>query len=269
MNRRGPRSGAAARAGTACEPSPRHQVGWHSPPPPPGRGPESTRQPDPSEPRLHYLTAPGTVATQESLVRIDEVWRPLGVVPFQAPFLIPAELIDPLPWRESVMFPHVEAGQSRRAQGVLPVCGAGLQALPFLRQTVQSYRQLPTGVYSVDFAFRPFAATDDQLEDVRCVNGICVRQADAAPVMPSLIEDALRVLAIEAVKTQEPWLFEHEATLWRAGKEVVAVADELPIKPLGKARVRYMSDHGRGTYASLEGFYIAESALFPAESSAP
>jgi hypothetical protein len=221
----------------------------------------STWDLDPSEPRLHYLTAAGSAATRDARLRIDEIWRPAGIVPFQAPFLVPSELVEALPWREVVVFPRVAAGRARRAQGALPICGACLQALPFLRQTVQTYRQLPAGVYSVDFAFRPFASEADQLEDVCCVNGVSVRREGADRIMPSLIEAALEALAIDASAFREPWLFEHEATVWRVGGRVVAVADELPLKPLGKARVRYMEDHGRGTHAELETFYIAETAL--------
>jgi hypothetical protein len=224
--------------------------------------PEPRSQPDPTEPRLHYLTPAGVAAAQDNLSRIAEIWRAAGVVPFQAPFLIPLELIDTVPWRNSVRFPRVEAGQSPRAQGALPVCGGCLQALPFLGQTLQSYRQLPAGVYSVDFAFWPFPSSDHQeLEDVRCINGVCARLADSAPIMPALVENALELLGVDATRCREPWLFEHDATVWRARERVVAVADELPTKPLRKARVRYMGDRGRGAYASLEIFYIAEAAL--------
>ncbi|WAM29917.1 MULTISPECIES: hypothetical protein [Myxococcus] len=215
-------------------------------------------------PGLHYLPGPSMKALRLVLDATASLLAGRQLFPSQFPFVIPTEVAKPFfrHFRDAVVPTVVSDGRSHHKHGILPLAGGCLQAIPFLTKQTRSYRQLPGGVYSTDFACAPFTQAHGACgwEDVHCINGLDLRHFDAAPRGQELIEQFLNYFGLAAVRTEEPWWFETNATVFRThGGALLAVAQPDVLECV--AGIRYLDAKNQFRQGKAEFFYISEDAL--------
>ncbi len=225
-------------------------------------------------PNLSYLPPQTMKKLRNLLTSIRQKWRRERLLPSHFPMIVESKLITDLSphFNPNVQPTSVYSARRQRPHGCLPIAGGCLQGVPWVRKAVQSYRQLPIGVYTTDFAVSPhnIPIAVSGYEDIVCINGIYLRGVNDTRQTEYILSDLCADYGLVVETSEGLWWFNVPATIFQLiDGHIVAVVQNYSTVGGPDLGIKYLDKENKLQEAQVEFFYISQDALLLISDMAP